>query len=423
MAEIEAFAFNAMPAADLRSLAELLIHGVQEGAFRGVERHAVLWPLWSGDRWHDIAHVELQGVREHRIRGIGGAPHALGFGIGLDQRDARGITAGGGQIVDRSLVDREEAAGRAIFRRHIGDGRTVRHRHVVEPWAVELDELADHTALAQHLRHRQHEIGCRDALLEPAGELETDDLRQQHRNLLAEHDRLGLDAADAPSEDGQAVDHRGVRIRADQRIGIGQFIPAIFGRAGPDRLSQEFEIDLMADTGPGRDHPEIRKCALPPFQEAISLAVALVFEFDVLGQRLTIAESIDDDGVIDDEIHRHQRIDLLWITAEGFHGVPHRGEIDDGRNAGEILHQHPGRPEGDFLLGRALVPGPLRRILDVSLARAAAVFVAQHVLDDDLERERQPARRWEGHFFPRREANSRRRSLHRRQVSGGRRSC
>ena len=146
----------------------------------------------------------------------------------------------------------------------------------------------------------------------------------------------------------------------------------------------------MANAGPRRNHPEIRKCALPPFQEAVSLAVALVFELDVLGQRLTIAESIDDDGMIDDEIHRHQRIDLLRIAAEVFHGVPHRGEIDDGRNAGEILHQHPGRPEGDFLLGRALVLGPLRRVLDVSLAGAAAVFVAQHVLDDDLQGERQP---------------------------------
>jgi hypothetical protein len=43
------------------------------------------------------------------------------------------------------------------------------------------------------------------------------------------------------------------------------------------------------------------------------------------------------------------------------------------------------RPEGDFLLGRSLVVDPLRRILDVGLAGAAAVFVAQHVLDDDFK--------------------------------------
>ncbi len=38
---------------------------------------------------------------------------------------------------------------------------------------------------------------------------------------LAEHGRLGLDAADAPAEHGEAVDHRGMRIGADQRVGIG----------------------------------------------------------------------------------------------------------------------------------------------------------------------------------------------------------
>ena len=32
----------------------------------------------------------------------------------------------------------------------------------------------------------------------------------------------------------------------------------------------------------------------------------------------------------------------------------------------------------------------LRRILDVGLAGAAAIFIAQHVLDDDLQGERQP---------------------------------
>ena len=223
MAEIEIFTLDAMPVTHLLGLAEFLIHGAQKRGLRGIERHAILWPFRSGQRRHDVGHVELQDIREHRIRGIGGAPHALGFGIGLDQRDASGIAAGGRQIIDRSLVDREEAAGCAIFRRHIGDGGAVRHRHVIEPRAVELDELANHAPLAQHLRHGQHEIGCSDAFLQPAGQLEADDLRQQHRDLLTEHDGFGLDAADAPTEYGEAIDHRGVRIRADQRIGIGQF--------------------------------------------------------------------------------------------------------------------------------------------------------------------------------------------------------
>jgi hypothetical protein len=42
------------------------------------------------------------------------------------------------------VVDREEAAGRAIFRRHVADGRAVGERQIVEAGAEEFDELADH---------------------------------------------------------------------------------------------------------------------------------------------------------------------------------------------------------------------------------------------------------------------------------------
>ena len=46
------------------------------------------------------------------------------------------------------------------------------------------------------------------------------DIRREKINRLAEHARLGFDAADAPADDAQAVDHRRVRIRADERVGI-----------------------------------------------------------------------------------------------------------------------------------------------------------------------------------------------------------
>ena len=85
----------------------------------------------------------------------------------------------------------------------------------------ELDELADHAALAQHLRHGQHEVGRGHAFLELAGELEADHLGQKHRVGLAEHRGFRLDAADAPAEHRKAVDHGGVRVGADQRVGIG----------------------------------------------------------------------------------------------------------------------------------------------------------------------------------------------------------
>ncbi len=86
------------------------------------------------------------------------------------------------------------------------------------PGAVELDELADDAVLAQHLGDRQHQVGGRHALLQRAGQLEADHLGDQHRDRLAQHRRLGLDAADAPAEHRQAVDHGRVAVGADQRV-------------------------------------------------------------------------------------------------------------------------------------------------------------------------------------------------------------
>ena len=102
---------------------------------------------------------------------------------------------------------------------------------LVEAGAEEFDELADHALLAQHLGDGEHQVGRGDALLELAGEPEADHLGQQHRDRLAEHRRFGLDAADAPAEHAEAVDHRGVRIGADAGVGIGDDVAVLAASA------------------------------------------------------------------------------------------------------------------------------------------------------------------------------------------------
>ena len=89
------------------------------------------------------------------------------------------------------------------------------------PGPEELDELADDAVLAQALGDRQHEVGRGRAFgqsCRSAGSRRTS--RNQHRDRLAEHRRLGLDAADAPADHAEPVDHRRVRVGADQRVGI-----------------------------------------------------------------------------------------------------------------------------------------------------------------------------------------------------------
>jgi len=223
----------------------------------------------------------------------------------------------------------------------------------------------------------------------PCLELEADHFRQQHRQRLAEHRGFRLDAADAPAEHGEAVDHGGVRIRADERIRIGDLEGAFLLAdrhlllAGPHRLREVFEIDLVADAGAGRHHGEVRKRLLAPFEEFVAFLILLVFLDDVLGERLVVPEEVHDHGVVDDEIDRHQRIDLLRVAAERLHRIAHRGEIDHRRHAGEILHQHPRRAERDFMFERALLQ-PLRNRQNVGLLDGAVVLVAQQVFQQHL---------------------------------------
>ncbi len=128
------------------------------------ERHAILRALRPGDRRLDRAKIERERRGEHGVGRRLLAVKALRAGISLDQSDARLLAPRGLEIGDGLLIDREEAAGRAIFRRHVGDGGAVLERQIVEAGAVELDELADHALAAQHLGDGQHEIGRGDAV-------------------------------------------------------------------------------------------------------------------------------------------------------------------------------------------------------------------------------------------------------------------
>ena len=78
------------------------------------------------------------------------------------------------------------------------------------------------------------------------------------------------------------------------------------------------------------------------------------------------------------------------------HRVAHDGQVDDGRHAGEVLEDHPGRHERD--LGLAAVArrhaGERRHVL---LPDDPAAGVAEDVLEQDLERERGPAEVGRGH--------------------------
>jgi hypothetical protein len=255
--------------------------------------------------------------------------------------------------------------------------------------SVEFDEAADDALGAQHLRHGQHQIGRGDAFGQRAGQLEADDFGDQHRDRLAEHRGLGLDPADAPAKHAETVDHRRVAVGTDQRIRIGDH-RAVDALRDPDGLGDVLEIDLVADAGAGRHDLEIVERLRTPAEELVALHVARIFDVDIVLERLGVAELVDHHAMIDDEVDGDERIDLLRVATERRHRVAHRGEIDDARHAGEILHQHARRTILDLALGRA-VGHPLDHRLQVVDRDRRAVFEAQEIFEQHLHRERQAA--------------------------------
>ena len=349
----------------------------QERALRIRQRDPVLRATRPGEARLDFSEVELNdlGVGRLVLRVV---PEEVLLAVGLDERDSLRRAAREAQIVERHLVDGEEPAGRPVLRRHVPDRRAVGEREIRDAGAEVLDELSDDAGLAEDLRHGQDEIGGGGALPHRAREPEADHLRDEHRDGLAEHRRLRFDPADAPAEHAEPVDHRRVRVGAEQRVREGLAVSRL------DDPPQELEVHLVDDPGLGRDDLQVVERLLSPAEEGVPLTVSLVLAVGVDADRHPVGEGVDLDRVVDHELGGKLRVRLRRVAAEVVHRVPHGGEVDDRRNTGEVLVDHPPRREGDLSRG-ILLRDPLGDCLDVLLGGGA-----EDVLEQDLERVRKP---------------------------------
>ena len=93
----------------------------------------------------------------------------------------------------------------------------------------------------------------------------------------------------------------------------------------------------MHDAGVGRHDAEIVERGLTPAQERVTFLVALEFDLVVEIERICGAIVVDLHGVVDDQLGRRQRVDLVGGAAEFDDGIAHGGEVDDGRHAREVL--------------------------------------------------------------------------------------
>src|SRR5699024_3741341 len=97
----------------------------------------------------------------------------------------------------------------------------------------------------------------------------------EHGHRLTEHRGLGFDAANAPAQHAEPVDHRGVRVGAYTGVRVDQPV------ALHHHVGQVFDVDLMHDAGARWHHLEVAEGALAPAQELVALTVALVFDLDI----------------------------------------------------------------------------------------------------------------------------------------------
>ena len=145
----------------------------------------------------------------------------------------------------------------------------------------------------------------------------------------------------------------------------------------------------MADPGRRRDDAEVVERLLAPAQEGVALAVALVVAVGVDVEGARVAERVDLDRVVDHQVDRDQRVDLRRVGAELVDRVAHRRQVDDRRHPGEVLHQHARGLERDLLDGSAFASQ--EAIVSTSVGgHRVAVLEPQRVLEQDLERVRQP---------------------------------
>ena len=214
-------------------------------------------------------------------------------------------------------------------------------------------------------------------------EVHADHVRGQEVHRLAEHAGLGLDAADAPAHHADAVDHRGVAVGADQRVGVVHAVPRLVHAA-----REVLEVDLVHDADARRHDLERVERLHAPLHELVALLVALELQPHVEVERVLRSVVVDLHRVVDHQVDRHQRLDKLGVVAHLVRHAAHRGEVGEQWHAGEVLQHDACEHERD-LVGARRVRLPAGELAHVRLGDLLAVAVSEHRFEHDAHRDRQ----------------------------------
>lgn len=207
------------------------------------------------------------------------------------------------------------------------------------------------------LRHREGEVHGRDAVTKAPREAQAHDLGNAHGDGLSKRSGLGLDAADAPAKHTDAVSRGRVGVRAHDRVKARKLALAPPQRVSRDDLAEALDVELVADATSGRDYANVVKQAARPFEEREALAVAVRLDGKVVIERARTPRDVGCHRVVDDERAGNSRVNDARVSPALHHGVTHRGEVDEDRDAREVLEQDARGHELDLLARRALPRG------------------------------------------------------------------
>ena len=363
------------------ALGEWLGEQVVETALDRFEVQTFLGLLGTGDAGANGGQVHLDDLRVVDLALLRDAEHPLRLEVGLD-RVAMLFAAGHPVVLERLVVDREEAAGRAVVGRHVGDGRAVGGAERGRALAEVLDELVDHVGLAQQFGDGEHEVGGGDAGIELPGHVHADHVGLEEVVRLAEHRSFGFDAADAPGEHADRIHHRGVRVGADRGVGIIDSVLL------PDAARQVLEVNLVADAVARGHHADAGEGLLGPLEEGIALAVALELDLHVPAQCIGGVVHVHHDRVVDDQVHRDQRLDAGRVEVLALRFGAHRSEVVQRGESRHVL-QHDARQHERQFIGALAVGLPGGQCLHRVGADSLAVAVAQHRFEHHAQAHRQ----------------------------------
>jgi len=306
--------------------ANLVSHaGVEVGLHVG-EVNAIVGALGSSEGSLNTAEVEV-----HDFSGVGGVllgavvldEHILLSQVLLDELDVALVSAGEAEVVNSVAIDGEVSHGGTVLGSHVGNGGTISESEVLDTRSVELDELADDSALTELLDNSEDQIGGGGVLGEVSVKSETNDLREHHGDSLAKHDGFSLNTTNTPASNAETVNHGGVRVSADNGVGVEETVAVEHGSR------EVLEVDLMDNTGARGNDAEVIEGLGAPLEELEALAVTNELELLIRDGSVSSAGGIDLDGVIDDEVNGAEGVDLGGVTTEALHSVTHGGEVND----------------------------------------------------------------------------------------------